>query len=127
MLDAVVSFAMFPVLRHRLQVRPLFILYRIISTHCIEPIVFITDADMQRTLLTLVLSIGGVTTVPGVPYEPSICDIAASHRPPIAIRHMDLRRGPKLDLVRRPSRTGLGAKVQKVSDAGHHPRGKCLG
>ena len=59
-------------------------------------------------------SIGRAITIPGVPYDPSICVIAGSHRPPIAIGGMDLRRGSKLGPIRRPSRPRVGTKVQKV-------------
>jgi hypothetical protein len=58
--------------------------------------------------------IGRAITIPGVPYDLSICVIAGSHRPPIAIGGMDLRRGSKLGLIRRPSRPRVGTKVQKV-------------
>lgn len=62
----------------------------------------------------LVSSIGRVISLPGIPYGPSIRDINPFHRPLIAICGMDLRRDSKLGLVRRPSCTGLGTKVQKV-------------
>ena len=67
-----------------------------------------TGADM------IVLSIGRVIALPGVPYDPSICDINRSHRLPIAIRSMDLCSGPKLCFIRRAGCARLGTKVQKV-------------
>ena len=70
----------------------------------------------------LVSSIGRAITLPGIPYDPSICDILASDRPPIAIGYMDLRSSSKLGPVRRPSRPGMGTTVQKVSDSfGYYP------
>jgi len=62
----------------------------------------------------LVSSIGRVIALPGIPYDPSICDIFASHRPPIAIGRVDLRRGSKLGPIRRPGRPRMGTEVQKV-------------
>jgi len=63
----------------------------------------------------LVLSIGRVIALPGVPYDPSIRDINTSHFPLIAICSLDLRGSAKLGFVRRSSRTRLGPKIQKVS------------
>ena len=62
----------------------------------------------------LLSSIGRVIGFTGVPYDRSICDIGASHRPRIAICRVDLRRGSKLGLVRCSRCTRLGTKVQKV-------------
>ena len=58
--------------------------------------------------------IGRVIALPGVLYDPSICDIVASHRPSIAIGRVDLRRGSKLGSVRRPGSAGVGTEIQKV-------------
>ena len=63
----------------------------------------------------LVSSIGRVIALPGIPYDPSICDIFASHRPPIAIGRVDLRRGSKLGPICRAGRPRMGTEVQKVS------------
>jgi len=131
MLYAVVLFAMFPVLRHRLQVRTLFRWPSSFGYHigllrraplCPLPLwSFIAQADTERTSLTFVSSMGSIgrrtITLPGIPYDPSICVIAACHRPPIAIGCMDLRGGSKLGSIRRPSGPRLGTKVQKVRDS----------
>lgn len=58
--------------------------------------------------------IGRVIALPGVLYDPSICDIVASHRPSIAIGRVDLRRGSKLGPVRRPGSPCVGTEIQKV-------------
>ena len=65
-------------------------------------------------------SIGRPIILPGIPNDPSICVIAASHRPPIATGCMDLRRGPKLGPLRRPRCPRLGTTVQKVSGLGYY-------
>ena len=62
----------------------------------------------------LVPSIGRFITLPGIPYDPSICNLALSHSPAIPIGRMDLRRGAKLGPVRRPGRARMGPTAQKV-------------
>jgi len=62
----------------------------------------------------LVSLIGRVISLPGILYDPSICDIVASHRPSIAIGRVDLRGGSKLGPVRRPGSAGVGTEIQKV-------------
>jgi len=118
MLYAVVLFAMFPVLRHRLQVSCAPISpYRVSREDHIDPVAFIcllTEVDILADML--LSSIGRPIILPGVPYDPSICDIAPSHRPLITICRMDLRRGSKLGPVRRPGCPCVGTEVQKVTD-----------
>ena len=137
MLYAVVLFAMFPVLRHRLQVRswsrhPFSFGYHKRGKHHIEPIVLSSlcsfrpwmsiygGVDIERTSLTLVSSMGSIgrtITLPGILYDPSICVIASSRRPIIAIRRMDLRGGSELGPIRRTSRPRMGTEVQKVRNS----------
>ena len=121
MLDAVVLFAMFPVLRHRLQVRTFLratILHLVSSTGqpriapaCRARRVLHGGQHRKNIFDMIALSTGRVIALPGVSYDPSICDINTSDCPSITICCMDVWSGSKLGFIRRPSGTRLGTKV----------------